>query len=45
ELALIVAISTVFSSTKHQLCAWHILKNIKNKFKKDVDTKKFVQSI
>ncbi|CAG8595566.1 13703_t:CDS:2, partial [Racocetra persica] len=41
EFALMVAISTVFPSTKHQLCTWHILKNIKNKLKKDVDTEEF----
>ncbi|CAG8727417.1 11075_t:CDS:1, partial [Racocetra persica] len=31
ELALMAAISLVFPHARHQLCIWHIFKNIRNK--------------
>ncbi|CAG8811056.1 31292_t:CDS:2, partial [Gigaspora margarita] len=45
ELALIKAISNIFSSTKHQLCTWHIFKTIKNKLRKNVDIGEFVKAV
>ncbi|CAG8851312.1 5757_t:CDS:2, partial [Racocetra persica] len=43
-LALMAAISTVFSNTKHQLCTWHIFKNIRNKLK-GIHIDEFVQAV
>lgn len=45
ELALMKAISNIFPSTKHQLCTWHIFKNIKSKLRKDVDIDEFVKAV
>ncbi|CAG8805457.1 39308_t:CDS:2, partial [Gigaspora margarita] len=45
ELALIATTSLVFPYAKHQLCIWHLFKNIQNKLKKDIEVDKFISDI
>ncbi|CAG8615643.1 11637_t:CDS:2 [Gigaspora rosea] len=45
ELALMSAISLVFPHAKHQLCIWHIFKNIRKKIKKDIDVDEFISTL
>ncbi|CAG8465578.1 7409_t:CDS:2, partial [Gigaspora margarita] len=45
ELALITACFSVFSCAKHQLCIWHVFKNIQNKLKKDIKIDEIVKTI
>ncbi|CAG8715935.1 7915_t:CDS:2 [Gigaspora rosea] len=45
ELALMIAISKVFPHTKHQLCTWHIFKNIKNKLRREVEIDEFIKDV
>ncbi|CAG8847898.1 22203_t:CDS:1, partial [Racocetra persica] len=33
ELALMSSISTIFPNSKHQLCIWHIFRNMRKKLK------------
>ncbi|CAG8634634.1 9419_t:CDS:2, partial [Dentiscutata heterogama] len=45
EIALIIAISEEFPQARHQLCTWHIFKNIRNKLKKLVNIDEFIKAI
>ncbi|CAG8835986.1 2031_t:CDS:1, partial [Cetraspora pellucida] len=45
EIALLAAISEEFPQARHQLCTWHIFKNIRNKLKKHVDIDEFIKAI
>ncbi|CAG8832151.1 10352_t:CDS:2, partial [Gigaspora margarita] len=45
ELALMTAISREFPHVRHQLCTWHIFKNIRSKLKKHVDIDEFIKTI
>ncbi|CAG8504356.1 26147_t:CDS:2 [Gigaspora margarita] len=45
ELVLMLAISLVFLYAKHQLCIWHIFKNIQKKIKKDINVDEFISAL